>query len=105
MLVGIDEKDERIPEEFVLEQNYPNPFNPITTIRYGLPESSPVKLTVYDLAGRKIKTLVDTDKPAGWHSVTWDGTDDSGISVSTGVYLYIIHTKNYTVTKKMLYMK
>ena len=94
-----------LPDEFALHQNYPNPFNPITTLRYDLPENSYVNVTVYDMLGRKVKTLINQTQDAGYKSVIWDGTNDYGKPVSAGIYLYQIQTGGYTSTKKMVLLK
>ena len=70
-----------------MSQNYPNPFNPSTTIEYTLPAASQVELTIYDILGQRVATLVDGHRPAGTHQVTWDGRSD-GVPVASGVYLY-----------------
>ncbi|MFO7524739.1 MAG: choice-of-anchor D domain-containing protein [Ignavibacteriaceae bacterium] len=94
------------PEEYVLNQNYPNPFNPSTTISYNLKEKSNVTLEVFDILGRKIKSLVDGEiQTAGQHTVIWNGKNISGNSVSSGVYLYRIHANDFIETKKMLLLR
>ena len=94
-----------IPEVFALHQNYPNPFNPITTLRYDLPENSYVNVTVYDMLGREIRTLVNATQDAGFKSVIWDATNNYGKPVSTGVYLYKIQAGDFVQTKKMVLLK
>ena len=101
--LAIDGAD--IPEVFALHQNYPNPFNPITTLRYDLPEHSYVNVTVYDMLGREIRTLVNTTQDAGFKSVIWDATNDYGKPVSAGVYLYKIQAGEFVQTKKMVLLK
>jgi hypothetical protein len=97
--------DELIPTSFALHQNYPNPFNPITTLRYDLPEHSYVNVTVYDMLGREVRTLVNTTQEAGFKSVIWDATNDYGKPVSAGVYLYKIQAGEFVQTKKMVLLK
>lgn len=94
-----------LPGEFKLEQNYPNPFNAVTTIRFALASESQVRLTVFDLAGRQIATLIDGVRGAGWHSASWDGTDDNGNAVSSGVYFYRLETDGKSQTNRMLLLK
>ena len=94
-----------LPESFFLQQNFPNPFNPFTTLQYNLPENSMVNVTVYDMLGRHVKTLVNQDQVAGYKSVVWDATNDFGKPVSAGIYLYQIHVGNYIQTKKMVLLK
>jgi|GEM_PF-4768961 len=103
--VGVKDQLDNIPVAYTLMQNHPNPFNPTTTIRYGLPENSPVKLTVYDLLGRQVTTLVNKKQSAGWYSVRWNGQNNYGIPVSSGVYFYQINAGKYQSIKKMLYLK
>jgi len=94
-----------IPLQYVLHQNYPNPFNPITTLRYDLPENSYVNVTVYDMLGREVKTLVNTTQDAGFKSVIWNATNDYGKPVSAGVYFYQIQAGEFVLTKKMVLLK
>jgi flagellar hook assembly protein FlgD len=88
-----------------LEQNYPNPFNPSTTIRYQLPEKSEVTLSIFDITGNEVRTLLKETLAAGEYSVTWNGANDQGIPVSSGVYLYRIQADNYTEAKRMILMR
>ena len=76
------------PTAFALHQNYPNPFNPQTSIPYDLAESGDVVLRVYNLLGQEVRTLVRDRQPAGRYNVPWSGTDDRGVSVSSGIYFY-----------------
>jgi hypothetical protein len=99
------EPEHFIPEEFVLHQNYPNPFNPITTLRYDLPENSLVTITIYDMLGRVVNTLLQESQTAGYKSIIWNGTDTNGKSVSAGIYLYQIQAGEYLQTKKMVLLK
>ena len=94
-----------IPTVFALHQNYPNPFNPITTLRYDLPEQGFVTITIYDMLGRQVKTLVNTTQEAGFKSVIWNATNDYGKPVSAGVYLYKIQAGEFIQTKKMVLLK
>ena len=94
-----------LPNKFILHQNYPNPFNPITTLRYDLPEHSYVNVTVYDMIGREVRTLVNTTQDAGFKSVIWDATNNQGNPVSAGVYLYQIQAGEFVQTKKMVLLK
>ena len=94
-----------VPVVYALHQNYPNPFNPITTLRYDLPENSYVNVTVYDMLGREIRSLVSTAQEAGFKSVIWDATNDYGKPVSAGVYLYKIQAGEFVQTRKMVLLK
>ncbi len=93
------------PLTFALEQNHPNPFNPETQIRYSIPKSVNVTISVYNLIGQKIATLVNTKKQAGTHEVIWNGRDKFGRQVSSGVYIYHIKAGEFNDTHKMLLMK
>ena len=94
-----------IPSQFSLNQNFPNPFNPSTTISYDLPEKSFVNLTIYNIIGNKIRTLIDFEQDIGNKLVVWDSKDDFGNSVSAGIYLYSIKTNNFLESKKMVLLK
>jgi len=93
------------PAMLSLSQNHPNPFNPKTTIRFGLPEASDVLITVFDVSGRAVKTLRDGVLPAGNHSVEWDGRDEDGKSLATGVYFYRLEADAERIQRKMLLLK
>jgi hypothetical protein len=99
------EPEHFIPEEFVLHQNYPNPFNPVTTLRYDLPENGHINITIYDMLGRQVKTLINQTQDAGYKLVIWDATNDYGKPVSAGIYLYQIQAGEYLQTKKMVLLK
>lgn len=94
-----------LPTQFTLHHNFPNPFNPITTLRYDLPTDAFVTLTVFDMLGREITKLVNTNQEAGFKSVKWDAKDNFGKPVSAGVYLYQIQTGDFTQTRKMILLK
>jgi hypothetical protein len=94
-----------VPLVTQLEGNYPNPFNPVTTLRFALKEQGPVTLSVYNLKGQLVRSLVAEDMKAGNHSITWNGMDNSGKAVSSGVYLYRMQAPGYTQTRKMMLMK
>ena len=93
---------EQIPNKVVLHQNYPNPFNPVTTLRYDLPENSFVNVTIYDMLGREVITLVNGEQGSGYYQSVWDGTDNYGEKVSASVYLYRIQASDFVQTKKMV---
>ncbi len=97
--------EEIVPSGVSYLQNYPNPFNPETTISYGLGEASEVHLTIYNIMGKKVRSLVNEYQGAGQHSVVWDGLDSNHNKVASGIYLYRIKTEKSEVTKKMLLMK
>ena len=95
----------RIVDKFALHQNYPNPFNPVTTLRYDLPEDALVNITIYDIMGRSIRSLVNSNQSAGYRSIQWNATNNHGEPVSAGVYLYTIQAGDYSQTKKMVLLK
>jgi flagellar hook assembly protein FlgD len=91
--------------KYILKDNYPNPFNPTTTLHYDLPEDALVNITIYDMQGRHIKTLINQTQDAGYRSVIWDATNDHGKPESAGIYLYQIQAGEYMQTKKMVLLK
>jgi len=97
--------DEFIPIEFSLYQNYPNPFNPTTNIDFDLSQNGQVELAIFDLMGKRIRTLVYGYEKAGYKSITWDATNDFGQSVSAGMYFYRISAGDFHSVKKMVLMK
>jgi len=94
-----------IPAEFQLHQNYPNPFNPTTMIRFDMPEDAKVHLAIFDITGRKVKTLINANVSAGYNQVVWDGTDHNGNPVSTGMYIYKLQAGDMIDVKKMTFLK
>jgi hypothetical protein len=104
--VTTDIKDaDQFPTTYAVAQNYPNPFNPSTTIKFQLPKSTQVKLTVYNLLGKKMRTLVNDKMGPGHYQVVWNGQNDSGKSVGSGVYIYKFETEEYTQVRKMMFIK
>jgi len=99
------EDEVQAPESFSLGQNYPNPFNPTTIIEYELPRDSQVVLQIYNLLGQGIRILLNNSKPTGMHSVVWDGKNDLGQIVSSGVYIYRIQVGSFTQTRKMIFLQ
>ena len=98
-------RDKLTPENFSLSQNYPNPFNPTTQIEFSLPKESIVTIKIYNILGKEIKTLVNGEKTAGEHTITWNGMNDNGIQAASGTYFYRISTGNFSQVKKMIFMK
>jgi hypothetical protein len=94
-----------IPTQFTLHQNYPNPFNPVTTLQYDLPEDALVNITIYDMMGRSIKSLVNNNQSAGYRSIQWNATNNLGEPVSAGMYIYTIQAGEFRQTKKMVLLK
>ncbi|MGB2696624.1 MAG: FlgD immunoglobulin-like domain containing protein [Candidatus Zixiibacteriota bacterium] len=91
--------------ESKLHQNYPNPFNPNTTIEYCVQDPAKVTISVYNVLGQKVKTLVDEEKLRGDYTINWDGKNDAGNQVASGVYFYQVKVGDYTSSKKMLLLK
>jgi hypothetical protein len=109
---GIDDEvnpSSKIPKSLILSQNYPNPFNPSTTISFDIPENAgakkPVSLTIYDIRGRRVQTLIDSDLELGNHKIHWDGRNDRGELVASGIYLYRLKAGSEIYTRKMTILK
>ena len=94
-----------LPTSFALYQNFPNPFNPETEIRFDLPQSGPVELRIYNTLGQLTRTLVNESQTAGSHLITWDGRNDIGESVATGVYIYQLTSGSFSAAKKMVFVR
>jgi len=94
-----------VPATFALDQNYPNPFNPATTITYKLPEQRDVTLVVLQHTGQVVKSLVQNAQPAGSYEVRWDGTNDHGMGVSSGVYIYRLKAGDFVQSRKMMMLR
>ena len=101
--LGID--NNAVLDKLSLSQNYPNPFNPITKISYNLPKDERVRITVSDIMGKRIKTLVDSDQISGQNTVHWNATNDFGNPVSAGIYFLTIEAGSFTNTNKMILLK
>ncbi|MFC1558519.1 YCF48-related protein, partial [candidate division KSB1 bacterium] len=101
----LHEAETELPDKFRLEQNYPNPFNPETVIRYQLPTPSKVSLKIYNIMGQEVKMLVNAYQINGYYSVKWDGTNNLGIKVASGVYIYLIQTGSFVDVKKMIFLQ
>ena len=93
------------PQDYSLSQNYPNPFNPITSFRYELPEDSFVSIIIYNLKGNVINELVNTKQSSGFHSISWNATNNLGQPVSAGMYIYTIQAGDFRETRKMILLK
>jgi len=103
--IQISIMDETFPFTYKLHSAYPNPFNLVTTLRYDLTEDALVNITIYDMMGRKVKTLINDQQTPGYRSLHWNATNDAGSSVSAGIYLYMIQTGDFRQTKKMVLLK
>jgi hypothetical protein len=105
--VGVEEEvlPGTVPDRFVLSQNYPNPFNPQTHIIYQLPRAGRVTLTIYNVMGQAVRHLVNETRAAGEHAVTWQGLDDAGRPVASGIYFYQLTAGQFVEIRKMLLLK
>ena len=103
-VADIEEKN-NVPEQYKLAQNYPNPFNPTTTIHFSIPIASDVSITVYNILGQQVKTLNDRKMPSGNYKVVWDGTSETGLSVSSGMYFYKMKAGDFIDIKKCLLIR
>jgi hypothetical protein len=103
-VTGIDDASV-LPKEFALRQNYPNPFNPETKISFDLPNRVDVTLTIYNMLGQKVKTLVNEARPAGTYTILWDGSNNQGVKVASGIYVYTIRAGDFVQSRKMTFMK
>ena len=101
----VEEKETTIPSEFSVSQNYPNPFNPQTVIEYSLPIDCHVNIIVYNVLGQSVRRLKNEWEQAGRKSVVWDGKDQKGEEVGTGIYFYKIRAGDFVKTKKMVLLK
>ena len=102
---AVTEEYDATPDAFALEQNYPNPFNSSTTLRFSLPAPAHVELAVYNLSGQRLATLVEREQATGTHQVRWDGTDDAGRAVATGIYVYRMRAGEAQRTRKLLLLR
>jgi hypothetical protein len=101
----VTDNDDQLPKKFKLDQNYPNPFNAETVIRFHLPSRDDVCLTIINLMGQEVKRLVDAKMAAGIHRVVWDGKDNRGIDVSSGIYLCLFHGDKFFERKKITLLR
>lgn len=99
-LTGVKNQNSPIPEKFKLYQNYPNPFNSTTTINYSIPKTCFVRITVYDLLGKEIETLVNHEQTVGNYKIDFDGD-----KLTSGIYFYRIQAGNFSETKKLILLK
>jgi len=100
-----DPPPDGIPDDFELQANYPNPFNPTTRIRYGVPQTSFVRIGVFNILGQLVSELVEEEKAAGYYDIDWNGRDRSGSQVPSGVYFYRLHAGRFTATRSMILQK
>lgn len=98
-------RDDLLPTTFAISQNYPNPFNPTTTINYQLPVKEHVKLVLYNILGEKVRTLVNKEQSANYYKVIWNGRNDAGRQVASGIYFYMVNAGEYNAVKKMILLR
>jgi hypothetical protein len=104
-VTSADAPDKFIPGAYSLAQNYPNPFNPSTIIRYQLPSGGNLSITIYNTLGQTIRNLLNENFSAGQFQTVWDGRNDAGMLIATGVYFYRLETENFSQTRKLLLMR
>jgi hypothetical protein len=105
VITSVEERSGGVPTVYALEQNFPNPFNPETWIKYQLPASVHVRLSIYNALGQEVRRLVDYTQPAAYHQVVWDGRDNAGNPLPSGVFFYRLETSKFTSIKKMVMMR
>ena len=106
LLIGsLNTKENNIPSQFYLYQNYPNPFNPITRINYDIPKDGYVSISIFNITGRKIVSLVNENKIRGSHSIYWEGKNDMGENLPGGMYICTIKAGNFVGSKKLVLIK
>ena len=94
-----------IPNEYQLEQNFPNPFNAKTTIRYQLKKAAHVNVEIYDILGQKVRTLIDQNQPAGYYTILWDGANEQGQTLASGIYIFRLKSHSFTKSRKLVIVK
>ena len=104
-VAAIDDYDVIFPNEVIIHNAYPNPFNPVTYLRYDLPQNEMIKITIYDMMGRIVKTLVNSFQTAGYKTIQWNATDNKNEPISAGLYLYTIQAGKFRQTKKIVLLK
>lgn len=104
-VVGVESETSSIPTSYSVSQNYPNPFNPSTQLRYSIPQAENVRITVYNINGKTIATLINNFQSAGTYQVTWNGKNDLGQQVASGTYIYKVQAGDFVKTKKMVMLK
>lgn len=104
-VAAIDDYDVIFPNEVIIHNAYPNPFNPVTYLRYDLPQNEMIKITIYDMMGRIVKTLVNSSQTAGNKTIQWNATDNKNEPISAGLYLYTIQAGEFRQTKKIVLLK
>jgi hypothetical protein len=103
--LDVEDPKNPMPSQYALHSPYPNPFNPVTTLSYDLSEDAMVNITIYDMMGRHVNTIVSSQQSAGYKSVQWNATNHKGAPVSAGIYLYMIQAGEFRQTRKMVLLK
>jgi hypothetical protein len=104
-LTAVNERSRTVPTEFTMSQNYPNPFNPQTHIDYQIPQTTNVNISVYNVSGQLVTTLVNEVKSPGSYSVSWNATNQNGLQISSGIYIARMVSNNYSSTSKLILLK
>jgi flagellar hook assembly protein FlgD len=102
---AVGSTNSNVPKVFDLSNNYPNPFNPSTKIQFAVPSEQNISLVIYNILGQRVRTLVQGVRPVGQYTVTWDGKDEAGRTVESGVYICRLETGSIALVKKMLMLK
>jgi len=110
LATDVEETENVLPDSYTLKQNYPNPFNPSTTIEFSLPAVSDVKISIYNILGQEVVTLLNEQRSAGNHSVVWNARDSYGTRLSSGIYFYKLNAtgingNDFTDIRKMVLLK
>jgi flagellar hook assembly protein FlgD len=105
LIVSVNEETTQLPTEFNLYNNYPNPFNPSTVIKVAIPATQHVSLKVFNIHGELVSTITDDVMEAGYHQFTWNGKNNNGSQVASGIYFYQIITNGFNQAKKMMLLK
>lgn len=105
LVTTVESGPDFVPSDFSLNQNYPNPFNPTTTIEYSLEKTSEIQLSIFNILGQKVRTLVNGKQGSGRHSIQWNGRNDVGTLVSSGVYVYVLRSEDVTFSRKLMLLK
>ncbi|NWF91015.1 MAG: T9SS type A sorting domain-containing protein [Ignavibacteriaceae bacterium] len=103
LITGIEDENKNVPQNVDISQNYPNPFSTNTIINYITKHESDLRLKIYDILGREIKAFNFGVSPSGPHHITWDGTNNFGVKVSTGIYIYVLESSEGRIAKKMVH--
>ena len=105
LVTNINNDSEIVPLSYRLSQNYPNPFNPSTTVQFELPQLSKVNLVIFDLLGRKVKTLVNKSVAPGKYEVQWDGRNEGGVPISSGIYILHFRAREFEQNRRIILLK